>query len=817
MKYLLSVGVLFFLYTQNSSAQSVALSPLDKRLDDIISKMSIQEKVEQLYYKTDGNERLNIPQFMGSDGPHGIGNKAKGYSSFPVTIAMAASWDQPLTLRVGRAISLEQAARKKHRIAGPTLDILSDPRNGRAPETVGEDPFLGGRISESFILGQNTTAVFGSVKHYNLNTYEANREKNNYLIDQRSLVEFWSMHWKRAVQDGGAMSIMCGYNLVNSEKSAENYNLIKTLLRDTWGFNYYTMSDWGGFWSTQKAINAELDFCEGNDLYFNELAGLVKNGTVDEALLNKAVKNILRTKILSGMIDGQPIVDKSIIDGKVNRELVYESGLKSLVLLKNKDQILPLPKKGITVALIGPNANNLPLDGHSSSAVVPSYTITLKNALDSLLGAKNVKYIEGCKINSKDNSQFAEAKEIAKNADYVIFAGGLDGTVEGEGYFIGGDRLTGSTVLPGVQSDLINELATVNQNIVLTIISGGVCSVNNVLDNLKGLVYAFYPGQEGGRAIADVLLGNYNPSGKLPATIPKNDAQLPSTDMDFTNALVNGFGYRWYDYQKLKPEFPFGFGLSYTSFEYSDIKIYPAKPQIGDEVTITFNLKNTGKIAGEEVAQLYLSTLKSGLNLQMPVKELKDFGKVNLASGESKKMVFRLTADEFYVFNDGYKVPTSSYQVMVGGSSDNLPLKANFEMINAQLNPDLIVKNIRTMPAFPKVGEEVTFLVSVLNRGTASVQNDQNTKVDFYVDGKKVAVYSGSLAIPVGGMELICASPLNGKTIWKADANRHNITAKIDGENNIKETNEKNNVAVGVLDNLHGRVIPKEDYALINK
>ena len=240
----------------------------------------------------------------------------------------------------------------------PSLDLLSDPRNGRAPETIGEDPFLGGRITEGFLRGMNETAVFASIKHYNLNTYEANRETNNYIIDQRSLVEFWGEHWRRAIQDGGAQSVMCAYNLVNGDKCAENYTLIKTILRDLWGFRGYTMSDWGGFWSAEKAMAAELDFCEGTELYIKELPGLLAEGRISMAQLDQAAGNILRVKILAGMLDGQPKVPETMRDCPEHRALVYESGLKSIVLLKNQDAILPLNPKLKSVALIGPNAGH---------------------------------------------------------------------------------------------------------------------------------------------------------------------------------------------------------------------------------------------------------------------------------------------------------------------------------------------------------------------------------------------------------------------------------------------------------------------------
>ncbi len=430
-------------------------NPLEQRLDSLMSKMGMQEKIEQLYYKTDGNERLGIPQFTGSDGPHGIGNNAKGFSSFPVTIAMAATWDPDLITRVGRAIALEQAARGRYRIAGPTLDLLIDPRIGRAAETVGEDPFLGGRIAEAFILGQNTTSVFGTIKHYNLNTYEFNRRTNNYLSDERSLVEFWGYHWKRAIQEGGAISVMCAYNWINGDKCAENKYLIKELLRDHWGFSYYTMCDWGGFSSTKKALNSELDFCEGNDLYIKELPDGVKNGRFDSTLVERATRNVLRTKIISGMIDGVPVIPESVIDSREHRKLVYESGLKSLILLKNQDNILPLNKETVkSVAVIGPNAFVLPLDGNSSSKVIPSYQISVENAIRKRLGDTRVNYAKGCNINDADKHQFGEALSAAKKSEYVVFVAGLDNTVEGEGYFLfrdadekGEEKLQGPTEL----------------------------------------------------------------------------------------------------------------------------------------------------------------------------------------------------------------------------------------------------------------------------------------------------------------------------------------------------------------------------------
>lgn len=830
---LLCLGITFMILSRCTSFQQIETqNPLEQRLDTLLAKMSMQEKIEQLYYKTDGNDRLGIPQFKGSDGPHGIGNGAKGFSSFPVTIALAATWDPALITRVGRAICEEQAARGRDRIAGPTLDLLIDPRIGRAPETIGEDPFLGGRISEAFVLGQNSTSVFGSIKHYNLNTYELNRRTNNYLSDERSLVEFWGYHWKRTIQQGGAMSVMCAYNWVNGDKCAENKFLIKEVLRDHWGYDYYTMCDWGGFSDTGKALNSELDFCEGNDLYIKELPSGVKSGQFDSTLVNRAARNVLRTKIISGMIDGVPVISKEVIDSKEHRALVYESGLKGLVLLKNSDNILPLNKDQIkSIAVIGPNAAVLPLDGHSSSNVLPSYRIPVLKAFKTILGADRVNYAKGCNINDTDKKQFSAAIAAAKISEYVVFVAGIDSTIEGEGYFLdkendekgGGvvnrpDRASQTVLLPGMQNELIKEIAKVNPNVILVVISGGTCSVTPVINDVKGLLYAFYPGQEGGHAIADVLFGNYNPSGKMPATMPKNDSQIFPISPDFRNLVSKGVGYRWYDSQNLTPEFAFGFGLSYTTFEYSNIQVKQPNAKVGDNIEVSFDLKNTGKVAGEEVAQLYLSTGKIVPDLQMPKKQLRGFEKVLLNPNESKTITFTLSPEEFYIYNPetkAYQVPEGEFVAQIGGSSDNLPLKAEFTLDKAEPEADLSVRNIRTIPAFPKAGDEVVFMVSLINNGTGATNIGDDHLVCFYVDGKEVArYYSKSNSIPVGGMELACAEGLKGRN-WKATDGNFKITATIEVSES-KDLNMQNNTCEAELQIPNGKVIPMEIAKIIN-
>lgn len=828
-----SLMFLFLLQVPVFAQRRETVDLLEIRLNNLLGKMSMQEKIEQLYYQTDGNKRLSIPQFTGSDGPHGIGNKARGFSSFPVTIAMAATWDPALITRVGKAIAEEQAARGRDRIAGPTLDLLIDPRMGRAPETIGEDPFLGGRISAAFVQGQNTTSVFGTIKHYNLNTYEINRRTNNYLIDNRSLVEFWGLHWKRTIQFGGAISVMCAYNWVNGDKCAENQFLLKNLLRNHWGFSYYTMSDWGGFSQTEKALQAELDFCEGNNLYIKELPEAVKNGRIDTNLINRAVKNVLRTKIISGMIDGVPVTPATMIDSKEHRELVYESGLKSLVLLKNEQHILPLQKEKIrSVALIGPNAAFLPLDGNSSSKVAAPYRITVQQALQAMLGEQSVIYAKGCNINDSDSSQFAAALAAAKSAEYVVFVGGLDSTVEGEGYFLdkeadekGGGKLTRpdrpsqTVLLPGKQNELIKKIAKVNPNLVLIIISGGTCSVTPVINEVKALLYAFYPGQEAGRAITDVLFGKYNPSGKLPATIPKTDEQILPISADFRNMVTTGVGYRWFDSRKMIPEFAFGSGLSYTTFEYKDIRINQTHVKAGDNIIVSVTVKNTGKREGEEVAQLYLSTHSISPEIVMPIKQLRGFKKIFLRPGESEAVQFTLTPEELYVYDEtmqSYRVPAGEFIVQIGGASDKLPLSIPFTVQKAISKADLQLVNIRSMPAFPKEGDEVVFMASLINNGTAATQKGDPHLIHFYVDGKEVAnYYSRSISIPAGGMQLACAQGLSNKN-WIAAKGKFSISAKIEVLSD-KDLNQNNNNSSAVWTIPDGKIMPREIAEIFHK
>ena len=768
---------------------------VDEKIDALLSQMSTNEKIYQLinntFFTTGDNTRLEIPGFVMSDGPHGV--RFGGATSFPTGIAQAASWDVDLIEKVGKAMGEEFWSQGKHQQLGPCLDLCRDPRNGRSPETLGEDPYLAGKIGVAVINGIQQTPVIATAKHYNLVNKQQYRHSSNVTISERLLMEHYGHDFRMAVQLAGVKSVMNAYNLINGVHCSENNFLLQTILRDRWGFPFYIVSDWGAVHNSKKAIEAGTDICMGSSHYEDDLLSLINSGTVSETTVENAVRKVLRTKIMSGMLDNYPRPSDDYIDSPEHNELVLEAGRKALVLLKNENDILPLDANAVTkIALIGPSANKAQLDGFGSSWVDPTYTVSPRQGIVNIVGEEKVNYIMGCDINSDDISGFSAAKTAAAEADVVIFVGGLDDTQEGEGY---GDRpeydrAGGSVDLPGKQQELINELSLVNENIIVVLKSGGICGVNNSIDNIKGLIYAFYPGQEGGNAIAEALFGLYNPGGKLPVTMPKNDTQLPAWNDNFNDDF--GCGYRWYDEMNITPEFAFGFGLSYTDFSYSNIQVSSGSISKGASLEISFDVTNSGLVAGDEVAQLYLSDELS--SMWMPEKQLKGFKRINLQPGESERLTFKLTAEDFYYWDESlksYKIEPGTFTAKVGGSSDNLPLEIGFEIIETANKPDLEISKIFTFPKYPLEGDTVRFHAMVRNTGTENINIGELTEVEFTIDEQLIATASyNTISIPVGSMFMVEAS----NDYWlSGESGQYTVTAFVDNSNAIDENIENNN------------------------
>jgi beta-glucosidase len=787
---------LFSLFCNNIiSAQTV-----EDRITKLMSQMTLQEKIDQLHqeggFNTADNTRLKIPGFIMSDGPHGVRNGMA--TAFPVGIAMCATWNPAITKLIGKAMGEEFWGKGISQALGPCLDIDRDPRNGRSAESGGEDQYLDAQITTGVVQGIQMNPVISTVKHFDCNSRETNRTNNNVIVTEELLMDEYGMNFRNAVQTGGAMCVMNAYTLINGEKCAENYNLLTNNLRNQWGFPYYVVSDWGSIWDAGRAINSGCNLEMGSTLYQTNLLNLVTNGTVSQAVIDDAVRKVLRTKIMAGMLDYFPQGDPSLVNNTDHQSLCLQAGKECMVLLKNQDNILPLNEGSVTtIGLIGPSADVAQIDGTGSAYVTPFYSVSPKEGIENLIGPNKVLYAQGCGISSTDTSGFAAAINVARNSSVVIFVGGLDQTQEGEGL----DRVNDSIDLPGQQQALINALAAVNKNIIVVLYSGGICGVHSFINQIKGLIYAFYPGQEGGNALAQILFGLYNPGGKLPVTMPQTTAQLPARDDDFTNDY--GCGYRWFDKLNLQPEFALGFGLSYTTFSYSNLQITPSSAPAGQIINVSIDVTNTGSKPGDEVAQLYLSFSVTGLEL--PVKQLKGFNRITLQPGQTTTVTFQLSPNELYYFDESansYKVAVGTYTVKAGGSSDNLPLSGTFQITSADLKPDLKIANITTVPPYPLEGDSVIFLATVINRGSGPSPEGIVHGVTFSLNGQQISKSTEfTSSIPAGGMALVCGNiGINGPNVWVAGKKGgYNIEASVNDDKLIQETTDTNNSASKTL------------------
>jgi len=793
------VVFLTFLTFCLSSSKVNAQQTLTARIDSIVALMTNAEKISQMTSNT-----------FFTTGNNGV--RYGGNTAFPVGVAMAATWDMDMLYRVGKAMGEEFWANGVHQQLGPCIDLCRDPRGGRSAETAGEDPFLSGNVGASLIKGIQTTPVIATIKHFMVEAKQSNRNTGNQIYTDRWMLEHYGYNFRFATQEGGPMSLMDAYNLINGVHCTENTALLRTTLRQRWGFPFYVVSDWASVYDSKKAVIAGTDICMGSTNYADDLPNLVSSGSLTQTDLNAAVSNILRTKIMSGMMDYYPTSNISNSNTPAHVQVALECAQKSAILLKNSNNILPINKTTVkTVAIIGPSAARGNLNCFGSSEVFVPYSVSLKKGLENRLGVSKVSYVKGCELNSTDTSGFAAAKTLAKTVDYVIFAGGLDSTLEGEGYNSGNDR-TGNTIdLPGKQQDLIKALALVNPNLIVVIQSGGVCGLNRCVNSIKGLIYSFYPGQEGGNAIADVIVENINPAGRMPVTMPKTDSQLPVWDDDFRNDY--GCGYRWFDQNSLVPEFPFGFGLSYTTFAYSNLQLSAHSAPAGTPIIVNVDVQNTGTVDGDEVVQLYAHNVAS--SLWMPKKELKGFKRITLKAGEKKTVAITMTAEDFYYFDETqsvYAIEPGYFSLAVGGSSNNLSLIDSVNITAATGKPDLKLTQIMTMPRYPLKGQMVRCYALVKNQGTAPVTVGTTVNVAFTVDNAVAASAALTLteAIPVGGAKFI-----ESNTVWKASsAGTFLLAGTVDNTNKIDEWIETNNTLSRKIDVIENNMSPTNNLAL---
>jgi len=689
--------------------------PIDQRIEDALSQMTLEEKVAlchaQSKFSTPGVPRLGIPEIWMSDGPHGVREEiswdswnpsgwTNDYSTaFPALTCLAATFNPSLAHDYGIAIGEEARFRKKDILLGPGANIYRTPLNGRNFEYLGEDPFLASKMVVPYILGVQQNGVAACVKHFALNNQEENRDAVNVNISDRALQEIYLPAFKAAVEEGKVWSIMGSYNQLRGQHCCHNELLLNKILKDDWKFDGVVVSDWGGVHDTRQAALYGMDIEMGsytngltsaakfgyNDYYLaSPFLQLLKKGEMPVAVVDDKVRRILRLIFRTTMSSNRPFGRYGCDEHSQTALRVAQEGI---VLLKNEKQFLPIPVgKYKTIAVIGENATRSATFGGGSSMLKVKYEVSPLEGLTAKYGKDHIIHslgyvsgpvsydkVEPSKLNA--DSLILAAVETAKNADVVIFIGGLN-----KNYLQdceGSDRE--AYELPFGQDKLISALLKVNKNIAVILVSGNAVSMPWVKD-VPAIVENWYLGSEAGNAMAGVVCGDINPSGKLPFSFPvklEDNAAMSFGKISYPGEGGNQFykedilvGYRWFDTKKIKPLFPFGYGLSYTTFEYGKIATDKKSYTADETIKISFPIKNTGKISGSEAVQVYATQSKA--SVIRPAKELKAFKKVFLKAGETQIVELEVKVQDLAFYNEitkGWTVESGEFILRNAASS----------------------------------------------------------------------------------------------------------------------------------------------------
>ena len=679
----ITVGVAFLASAGCSShqpADDVAYPVIQEHRDraaELVSQMTLEEKCAYVGGSEDGFyirpvERLGIPLIRMADGPQGVRNNTKS-TLFACGVAAAASWNEDVTYEMGVALGYDSRARGVHILLGPGVNIYRSPLCGRNFEYMGEDPLLASRTAVQYIKGVQSQGVMATVKHFALNNQEFNRHHVSSDADERTMNEIYFPAFKAAV-DAGVASVMSSYNLVNNVHSAENEWLLKETLKGKWGFNGFVMSDWTSTYSTLGCVRSGLDLemPKGFCMNYKNIKPLIETGVVREKYIDEKVETILASLIAYGFLD-RPQLDTTIKeDNPYSREVAYRLSCESAVLLKNEGA-LPL-KKGDKIALMGPRADVIPCGG-GSGAVDPLYSISLLQGMNGLGEDFPVTYVE----------DYAKNADVLKDASAVVVSVGFDKHTEKEDH----DR---TFALPEGQDEMIEFALENNDNVIVVVYSGGGIDMSRWGDKVSAIVMGWYPGQEGGQAIARMLAGEFSPSGRLPFTMEAAAEDNPT----YTNYYVEKpltkrghstlnvtygegvfVGYRGYEKNGVCPAYAFGHGLTYTTFEYSDLKTVKA----GDGYDVTFTVTNTGDFDAAEVAQVYVG--EQNPVVVRPAKELKGYDKVFVKAGESAEVKVHLPESAFAYYDvdiHGWNVTPGMFNIMVGAASDDIRLQTEVKM-----------------------------------------------------------------------------------------------------------------------------------------
>ena len=651
----------------------------------IISEMTLEEKAGMCsgkdFWHLKGAERLGIPEVMVSDGPHGLRKQAEeadhlGLNEsikavcFPTACATACSFDRDLLEEMGERIGDECQAENLSVILGPAVNIKRSPLCGRNFEYFSEDPYLASQMAAAHIKGVQSKNVGTSIKHFAANNQEHRRMSCSSEIDERTLREIYLAAFETAIKEAKPDTVMCSYNRINGEFASENHWLLTEVLRDEWGFEGYVMSDWGAVNDRVKGLKAglELEMPGSGGNTDKEIVEAVKNGELEESVLDRAVERILN--IVFKFTDNR---QEGKFDLEEDHKLAAKIAGESMVLLKN-DGVLPIPVQGKKIAFIGKFAETPRFQGGGSSHI-NSFKIT--SALEAVKDVAQVTYAQGYDVKEDviDRVMLDQAVEVAKEADVAVIFAGLPDAFESEGY----DR--SHMRMPDCQNTLISEIAKVQENVVVVLHNGSPVEMPWA-DQVKGILEAYLGGQAVGQAEVDILFGKVNPSGKLAETIPYKLSDNPSylnfpgdgQKVEYKEGVF--VGYRYYDAKEMPVRYPFGYGLSYTTFEYKDLQLSADKIKDTDKLKVRLKVKNTGNRAGKEIVQLYVAD-KTGA-ASRPVKELRNFVKVELQPQEEKTVEMELDKRSFAWYNteihDWYAA-SGEYEILAAASSRDIRLK----------------------------------------------------------------------------------------------------------------------------------------------
>ena len=732
---------------RNSESFHSALIQYDNEIDEVISQMTLEEKVNMLHGKTmfasAGVERLGIPDMKYADGPFGIREELQAHgwaplgwtkdsaTFFPTGSALAATWSPELAYLYGTGMAKEARIRGKDMILGPAMNIQRIPTGGRTYEYLSEDPFLNARLAVGYTRGAQDNGTAVCLKHFALNNQENNRGTVDVIVGERAMREIYLSPFKAAVQEADAYGVMSAYNKVNGYWCAENDMLLDQILRKEWGFGGMVISDWGGTHSTVGSVTAGLNVEMPDHRFMGEaLLDSVKSGAVAESVIDQRVREILRVRMAVNPVPENE-ANQVMTSQPEQQKIAYDVAVKSIVLLKN-DGILPLnlDKKPV-IAVIGENAVQHMASGGVGAGIKALYEVTPLEGLKNKIGDRaEIVYEQGYlpfvldyarmfgrkdpkEIEKEDREQAIlnaalneKAVKTAAKADLVIFMGGDNRAVETEG----SDRA--NITLPSGQDELIQKIAKVNPNIVTVLVSGALNDLRTVQPLSNALVLSWFNGTEGGNALADVLVGNVSPSGRLPFTLPVKLEDSPAYALknypqgqknadvfvglvEETNSEITGegekidlndpnkayyteeslVGYRWFDTKNVDVMYPFGYGLTYTNFEYSGLSTDKDSYKSSDVIQVKFILKNLGEMTADEVVQVYVHRINPAV--EWPFKELKAFKRETIETGSEKELLLEIPVGDLRYWNAEKQVwadDLCDIELLVGASAGDIKL-----------------------------------------------------------------------------------------------------------------------------------------------